>query len=154
MSFVEFTVLGKPITQGSKQAFVRGGRAYIVDVSNKKTKTLPSRRLDKWRDKVAAAGRLAMKADPPWEGPIRLDLEFVLTRPEGHYTKVGQRLRKGASIEHVSKPDRGKLARAVEDALSGVVYRDDSQITCGEPTKRYAARDGYAGVVIRVRRLT
>lgn len=153
MRAIEFTVLGKPITQGSKQAFVRGGRAVIVDVSNKATKTMPAKRLDKWRDQVAGAARVEMASVCPWPGPIRLDLEFVLPRPKSHYTKAGV-FTKSAPHHHVTKPDRGKLARAVEDAMSGIVYGDDSQIMAGETTKRYAARGGYPGVVIRVRRMT
>ena len=155
MQSIEFTVLGKPITQGSKQAYVRDGRAVIVDVSNKATTTTPAKQLDKWKALVADAAHVAMnQIDPPWSGPIQLDVEFVLKRPESHYTRVGKQLTKSAPRHHVTKPDRTKLLRAVEDAMSGIVYHDDSQVVAGEPTKRYAARGGYPGVVVRVRRLT
>ncbi len=153
MEMLTFTVIGQPITQGSKLGFVVAGRVVVKDMSNKKTKTQPAGRLDRWRKHVAKKAKKAFGNQVLWDGPIRLDLEFVLPRPESHYTKVGKRLTKSAPMDHVTKPDRGKLARAVEDALSGVVYVDDSQITCGASTKRYAAHVKYPGVVVRVGRV-
>ena len=160
MRSIEFKVLGKPITQGSKTGQIVGQRIKVrgvtavllprvklLEQTDMATKTLGAHRLTKWRDAVADAAKLAMS------GAVCVDLEFVLTRPESHYTKVSKRLRSGAPPNHITKPDRGKLGRAVEDAMSGIVYGDDSQITAGETTKRYAARGGYPGVVIKVRRL-
>lgn len=166
MRSVEFTVLGMPITQGSKSAQIRGKRIKVgnanaiieprvalIDQTNMATKTLGAHRLTKWRDLVAAVGKEHMKSDPPWPGPIAMSVEFVLPRPGSHYTKVGKALTKGAPVRHVSKPDVHKLARAVEDALSGVVYGDDSQLVEVTASKRYARRGGYAGAIVKVRRL-
>lgn len=165
MVWLEFEVMGTPITQGSKSGQiigqrVMGGRAVynprviLVDQTNMATKTLKSGRLDRWRDSVTEAAMKAMGRAQPWLGPIELDLEFVLTRPKGNWLKSGA-LSKSAPRYHITKPDRGKLARAVEDALSGVVYKDDSQVCCGEPRKRYVAvRGAYPGVIVKVRRIT
>lgn len=154
MDWLEFHVLGKPITQGSKTGYLRGGRVVVVDVSNKKTTTEKAGRLDRWRDAVSLAAMKAMGSARPWLGPIELDLEFVLPRPKSQWTKRGQ-LTKSAPRHHVTIPDRCKLARAVEDAMTGIVYKDDSQVCCGEPRKRYVSvRGGYPGVIVKVRRVT
>lgn len=62
-------------------------------------------------------------------GPVTLRLRFVLKRPKGHYGsgKNVNVLKLNAPYFHTSKPDALKLARGVEDALTGVLYRDDSQ---------------------------
>jgi len=77
----------------------------------------------------------------PVEKPIgvALGMRFVFMRPESHLKKNGT-LRKGVSVLHLVKPDLDKLIRAVKDALSGVVYHDDSQVfkLLWEPTKEYA----------------
>ena len=49
-----------------------------------------------------------------------------MLRPKGHFGKRG--LLPSAPIAPIVKPDLLKLARAVEDALSGLVYKDDAQI--------------------------
>ena len=150
---ISFFVEGTPITQGSKQAFVRGGRAVLFDMSNKKRGGLPAGRLDRWRAKVAAVAKVYMGDAESWDGPIKLDLEFYLQRPASHYTKVSKRLTKSAPRHHVSRPDKGKLARAVEDAMSGIVYGDDSQVCAGQVEKHYAHRDSDPGVLVHVRRM-
>ncbi len=162
MGWLEFTVIGRPITQGSKQAYVMGPvfggirefRAVVKDASNKKTTTERAGRLDRWRESVAEAAEIAMAGATPWDGPIDLDLEFVLERPKSHWKKSGG-LTKSAPRHHVSMPDRCKLARAVEDAMTGIVYKDDSQVCAGETRKRYiAVRGAYPGVIVKVRRVT
>jgi hypothetical protein len=44
--------------------------------------------------------------------------------------------------EHVVKPDLDKLVRAVGDALTGILYRDDAQIVSLNASKRFAGLGG------------
>ncbi len=148
METVELYVAGRPITQGSKTAMRRGAHTVVVDRSNIKTKTLPPHRLDKWRESVAQAARAVMGDREPWQGPVSLMLEFQLPRPRSHFLKSGL-LTKRAPAHHLVKPDKGKLARAVEDALTGVVYVDDSQIVAGATYKMYCNANELPGVRIR-----
>jgi Holliday junction resolvase RusA-like endonuclease len=46
-----------------------------------------------------------------------------------------------------------KLARAVEDALTGVLWRDDAQIAIEQLSKHYAERDEPERVRVRVEAL-
>lgn len=51
-------------------------------------------------------------------------------------------------LQPEKKPDCDNIAKAVLDALNGLAYRDDSQVTALEITKRYADR-GYVTVSIK-----
>jgi len=85
-----------------------------------------------WRQAVAAEAMVAMsKANIPITlQPVELQLEFCFPRPKHHWRtgRYANLLKDSAPYYHTSKPDLDKLARAVADALTGVVYRDDSQI--------------------------
>jgi Holliday junction resolvase RusA-like endonuclease len=76
---------------------------------------------------------------PPLNGPLLLELTFWTPRPKGHYGsgKNAGQVRGSAPRHPTVKPDLLKLARAVEDALSGIVYRDDAQITTEILQKAY-----------------
>jgi Holliday junction resolvase RusA-like endonuclease len=72
---------------------------------------------------------------PPVSLPVTcavdLSLKFWFQRPDSHYAmRRGQPrgLRRSAPVFRRKRPDVLKLARAVEDALTGIVWRDDSQI--------------------------
>lgn len=123
-----FHVLGLPITQGSKVVM----RGRLVDVKSKELK--------EWRRKIAE------KADPYYEMPMTaavfMDLTFFLPKP-----KTVKRL-----LPFV-KPDSDKLTRAVFDALTGVAYVDDCQVTDYAVRKRYGDESNI-GVVITVQRMS
>lgn len=79
-----------------------------------------------WKRDVVQAARLEMRHRPPLEGPLVLELEFWMPRPKNHFGTSG--LRPSAPLVPDYRPDVLKLARPVEDALSGVCYGDDAQI--------------------------
>jgi Holliday junction resolvase RusA-like endonuclease len=64
---------------------------------------------------------------------------FVLARPRSHYGtgRNADRLRATAPAWPCSRPDATKLLRAVEDALTGVVWRDDGQVVVQTARKVY-----------------
>lgn len=125
---LQFEVLGDPKPQGSKRAYVMGGRAVVVD-DNKKD-------LRDWRADVVAAACDALTAagwptSPP-EGAFGVHLVFRLRRPKS--TK-----RQWPTV----RPDWEKLARSVGDALKTAgVYRDDAQVVRGIVDKEYGDRPG------------
>jgi len=132
---ITFTVYGKAITQGSKKAFVIPGtrRASVVDVHEKQLKV--------WRPIVAHAAAMALDRRGPDlpTGPMTLRIHFLIGRPKSHYrTGRNSHLLKDSSPKHhTQSPDALKLGRAVEDALSGVLYNDDSQNNCLHITKEW-----------------
>lgn len=122
-----FVVHGTPMPAGSKRAFFRGGRAIVVD-ANKKSRP--------WKDQVAQVAGEVMAGRGLLHGPLRLTLHFFVRRPKAHFNARGQE-RETAPKYPTTKPDVLKLARGVEDAMSGVVYFDDSQIVAETLRKFY-----------------
>jgi crossover junction endodeoxyribonuclease RusA len=144
---LSFTVYGEAAPQGSKTVGrTKSGRSFVREAS-KRTKP--------WRGEVQqAAGRAVEEAG--WElarGPVRLDLSFHFPRPKSHLSSSKSRpgaLLPSAPEYHTKKPDVLKVTRAVEDAMAGIVYLDDSQIVIELATKAYAAPDEPARVEINV----
>lgn len=133
---LDFFAGGTPVPQGSKNAYVRGGRAVLVDANP---------RLKAWRAQVRAAAEAAI-AEGGWETldePCRAYLGFTMPRPK--------RPRWGVPAV---KPDLDKLARAVFDALTDAgVWKDDSRVVSIEATKRYEDEEAVPGVWVEVQSL-
>jgi len=80
-----------------------------------------------------------------------LTLIFTKARPKGHYgTGRNAGILKDWALDLMptGKPDVLKLGRAIEDAMNGVVYLDDSQIVEEHLSKVYGAKPG-AKVIIQ-----
>ncbi len=90
-----------------------------------------------WRRLVAD---VAQRYAPPeiWRGPIRIDLHFGLPKPKS--------APKRRRVWPDRRPDLDKLTRAVLDALTHIVFSDDSQIVELSASKDY----GPPGVVIEI----
>lgn len=134
MTRIEFFVPGIPAPGGSKKAFVVKGRAVVTE---------DSKRNKPWRDRVASVA-LESHAGPPLEGPLALSLRFVLARPRGHFGtgRNAGKVRASAPPYPAVKPDTTKLLRAVEDALTGILWGDDAQIVAQAAAKGYGDRPG------------
>jgi crossover junction endodeoxyribonuclease RusA len=142
LSRVEFTVLGLPQPQGSKTVIQQKGRRPRMIEDNPQT--------GPWRSTVVAAAHAAMTHHgdegtsgylPPLEGPLRLRAVFVFPRPAGHYGsgRNAGRLKPSSPLYVRTRPDVDKLLRAVGDALTGVVFRDDAQLVIVQAEKHYGA---------------
>lgn len=127
---VSFFVPGTPRPQGSKRAFVAGGRAVMTESSGAKHKD--------WRAQVAHEAHEAYGDTLLLAGPVTLDVTFVLLRPKS---------RPKSRPMPDSAPDTSKLVRAVEDSLTGVVWRDDAQVVELLARKIYGDRPGARIVV-------
>lgn len=143
---LHFFVPGVARPQGSKRLGfhkTKTGetRSFVLDNNDKA--------LESWRGAVAQAARAARAAQPLIEGAVFLELEFTFLRPKGHFGTGGNAttLKRSAPAYHVQRPDIDKLKRAVMDALSGVVWRDDSQVCQGSQRKVWG---DCAGVRVEV----
>jgi Holliday junction resolvase RusA-like endonuclease len=124
---LELVVYGQPAPAGSKTAGrTADGRVFLRDASKGAAA---------WKRAVAQVAGEHMHGRELLEGPLNLCADFFLPRPKGHIGKRG--VRPSAPFHHLVKPDTTKLLRAVEDALTGIVYRDDSQIVRQAITKGY-----------------
>jgi len=123
-------------TSGSKKPFVtKYGR-----------KLVPAGKFQKsWQDTVAWMFMEKFGRPVQIDGPVKFKCVFWMKRPQSHYrthrgVKTSQ-IKPIAPWWHISRPDAGKLRRAVEDALSGLAYNDDSQICFGIDVKKYTHAD-------------
>lgn len=123
MTSVHFEVLGLPVQQGSKSAFVRGGKAVMVESGKGHAA---------WRTDVANAARQAMRdagLTQPLDGPLALYVTFRFpcptSRPKAHRTAA----QRPQGAPKTTTPDLDKLVRCIGDALtaSGLI-RDDARI--------------------------
>ena len=139
---IEFFVPGKAEPAGSKRAFMRPGMKFpIVTDDNPKAKG--------WQKDIKSYAGVAMLGKGSLlDGPLAVSFTFIMARPKGHYGKNG--VLASAPAYPMVRPDALKLGRAVEDALTQVVYRDDAQIVEEHLTKKYGEKPG---VSIFVRRL-
>lgn len=139
---IEFTVWGRPVPAGSKTQAVsaKTGKRWIRDSSGS--------RGDAWRRTIKRYAKAAMEDRAPLAGPLTLELDFFLKRPKAHYNAAG--LKPSAPLYPIDKgkPDTTKLVRAVEDALNGLVWGDDSQVVWQLATKRF---DNADRVIVRVK---
>ncbi len=153
-----FFVEGEPATAGSKDAFPfkrKDGSLGVAvrDVSDRKRKGEREPRGKRWRRLVQAAAEESgvVLVD---DGPINLHVYFVLRRPKNHWLKSGELSKAGREKRaHVSTPDLSKLVRAVEDALKGIAWKDDSQVAVIMSAKKYQDSPGAeVGAFVRIER--
>lgn len=121
LEFVVYTASAK--TQGSKISF-RDKAGFLR--TKESTKGLGS-----WRNQVADKAIDAYgEGRPLMVGPIFM--RTIIYRPptNGLYLKDGSLSAKGKREPvPITRPDLLKQMRAIEDALTGVIYKDDSQIS-------------------------
>lgn len=114
-------------------------------------------KLNKWRKAIAMAARDAAPGGPIAKAGLQVDIIYRFRRPKNHYRtgKFSAMLRDDcpAAWDHFVKPDRDKLNRAVGDALTGIIFVDDSQDCTGTSSKRWNdSRDEPEGAEITITR--
>ncbi len=129
---ISFFVPGIPKPAGSKRAFVIKGRAIITE-ANPKAKD--------WKADVRAA---CTYEGAPLNVPLSMYLTFTMPRPKSHYGsgRNAEVLKPSAPVHPTSKPDCTKLTRGTEDALTSIIWKDDSQIVIQRIVKRYGDTPG------------
>lgn len=127
---ISFNVLGTPAPKGSWRSVRRKdgkGHAFIRD----------NPRTQPWADSVAWAAKEATRGHITEEA-VAVVIDLYLPRP-----KTVKRKR------HKTKPDADKIVRNCLDAMTGIVWRDDSQVDDCHVRKFYA--DGRPpGAVITI----
>ena len=134
---IQFYVAGVPKPSGSKRGFfIKSINRVVITDANKNSKD--------WKQDVKEEAIKHAPGVKLLECPLRVSLEFFMTRPKSHYRsgKNAHLLKDDAPAFPKSKPDVLKLARGVEDAITGIIWLDDSQIVTELLTKRYADKPG------------
>lgn len=131
MTVVQFTVMGKPTPMQRARFNTKTHRAYTPDESME------------YRQRIQAAYRASIDdGDEPFAQSIPLSMSIVVTLPLSipkSWTKAKRQQAEDVEMEPTSKNtgDVDNYAKAVQDALNGLAYHDDSQIVRLTVRKRY-----------------
>lgn len=131
-----FKVIGTPVQKGNIQ--FAGGRSWHRE----------GKRLKGWTNNIASTALAARnRCEPEVElidGACWISAEFIMCKPK--CTKF--------SDAPLGPPDLDKLLRALKDALTGVLWTDDSRVVeFREPMRKRWAEEGEdSGVIVSVGR--
>jgi len=108
---VSFHIDASPIGKGRPR--FGGGRTYTPE----KTRNAET--------EIHLYALSAMRGQALMEGPVRLHIVGLVEMPAS-WSKKKRAEKNGRP--HTQKPDASNVAKLVEDALNGAVYRDDAQV--------------------------
>ena len=132
MSFmVTFKLDANPVGKQRARYVKRGNfvQAYTPD----KTRT--------YEALIKEASREAMGSTEPLETPVNLYLYIRAPIPKSLPKKRIEACLNGLE-KPIKKPDASNVLKSVEDAMNGVVYKDDSQIVNIHVSKVYSSVSG------------
>lgn len=132
MEAVSFFVPGLPVAQPRQRVAVVGGRARNYTPGSSPVHAFKAAVRLAWPDAAIAAG------------PVKVWMAFTFPRPKSKTRKTN------VAEFHTTKPDVDNLFKSVADALTGLAWRDDSQIAVAEVEKFVAGDDCKVGVWIRI----
>lgn len=143
MSKVEFFVPGVPAPGGSKKGYYNKHTKFV-------TLTSACPRTKPWMETVKWWAKQAWNRQCLLERHIRFTFEFHMLRPKGHYG-VGRNagIVKASSPKFPGvRPDLTKLVRSTEDALTGIIWRNDSLVVKQDNSKIYVDKDPGVQILI------
>jgi Holliday junction resolvase RusA-like endonuclease len=112
---VTISLAGVPQGKGRARAFLRGN--HIGHYTPEKTRT--------YEGMIRSAAMDTIGNNPPLECPVEFVMRAIFPVPTSWSGKKRDRALTG-EIKPGKKPDLDNIAKAWNDALNGVVYRDDS----------------------------
>lgn len=107
----------------------------------------------KWRRACAAEAKAYMGSLRPLQGPLAVKFTFLMPRPQMHFgtgKNAGQVKARFFEALPVVRPDLTKLVRSTEDALTGIVWKDDDAICWQLPRKHYVTGTQVPGCHVKV----
>lgn len=123
-----FEVPGEPTGKGRHRTVARkgkGGKTYLANITLDKTV--------RYESDVAVFAAQAMAGRPLLEGALWMQVTAFFQPPKSAP-------KRNPLCWVTKKPDGSNVLKAVEDALNGVVYRDDAQVADVRIVRRYDAR--------------
>ena len=136
---ISFFVAGVPIPEGSTKGFYNEKAKRVIITHDNPT-------LDQWRQRIAteaqheAKGTFFIAKNDGVNDGVEVRMRFLLPRPKS--AKKGARPTK--------RPDVDKISRSGLDALTDVLFEDDSQVLVLIARKVYQDADKAPGVLITV----
>jgi Holliday junction resolvase RusA-like endonuclease len=135
---IEFNVPAVPVAQPRARATAINGMARMYEAKK-------SHPIHEFKATCRMACDSAFRK-APLTGPLHVMLEFLFPRPAAKQWKSRAMVREWKT----TKPDVDNLAKAVFDALNGIMWADDSQIVTCSVGKMIASGDEQPGVKVTV----
>lgn len=160
MKYLSFFVPGVPVPGGSKRSFIihrkgcpagkRLNRGPCICKPFTTTTDAAGQPNREWKSMVAVCGHEALKTHglELFDCAVLVEMTFFLPRPKSHYGKKG--LLASAPHYPIGRPDVLKLTRSTEDALTGIIWKDDSFNVEIVLRKNYVPRGQTVGAFIVV----
>ena len=132
---IEFGVFGKPVPMARPRVTAHG--------------TYTPKRCRDYKAAVAAAAKKKMRGMEMFDGAVMCHIRLFYKVPKS-YTKEKRMAAENNIILPVGRNtgDADNHAKAIMDALTGIVWRDDSQVTYLVVSKLYGSED-WAEIKIR-----
>ena len=128
MKNINLTIYGNPVPKGrSKFAVIKG---HAIAYTPKKT------RVD---EENLRAQMLPYRPESPLQGALSLMLLIYRSIPKS-FSKKRQKLAEAGHISPITRPDIDNYLKQCVDAMSGIFFRDDSQICQVTLAKWYSDR--------------
>jgi Holliday junction resolvase RusA-like endonuclease len=131
MAEIQFVVPGVPVGKGRPRASKT--KAGVRMYTPAKTAS--------YEAVVAYAGRQAMAGRDPEQGALAVALTIVVPIPAS-WSGAKQERAVSGRIMPTTKPDIDNIEKAIFDALNGICWRDDVQVTDVLKSKRYGRQPG------------
>ena len=122
MESISFTIPGRVKGKG-RPKFARRGR-FITAYTPADTMSCEAM--------VKSFASQAMAGRTPFQGPLALDVTVTLNTPQSWSKK-----RKAEAFYVTGKPDVDNVVKLIGDALNGIVWGDDSQLSDVNIRRRY-----------------
>lgn len=134
---VTFFVEGISRPQGSKRSL---GNGRMIEASP---------HIKTWRHDVRYGAQQHRPASWETTAPMSVSIAFCFLRPKSHYNTKGQLTPKSPALAtSKSIGDIDKLVRGILDALTTVLFDDDSQVVEINANKRYCSNLERPGAII------
>ena len=134
ISGIAFFVPGQPVAKGRPRAFkMKNGNIGAYS---------PGKTVE-YEDAVRLQARKVMP-EQIYDCPLRVHIQFYMTRPASKPKKA---------VRPTTKPDIDNLAKAITDAMNGLIYADDSRICEMVLAKYYEPDSRKVGVRVQVMEL-
>ena len=125
---IEITIQGTPIAQRRPRFTSRGGKKRAYNSQREEA--------ERW---VMEARTQLPKGFRPIEGPVALQIRFLMPIPASTTAKRRHSMRVGICPYHEKKPDLDNLEKWVMDCLTlAGVWVDDKQVASKITFKRYS----------------
>lgn len=134
---INFFIKGIPVPQGRPRFSVikkkRGGQ-FVNTYDPPKSR--------EWKGEIERQLVDGLWEGEPLEGALHVHLIFFMPRPKSLPKKVKH---------HIKKPDVDNLAKSILDAMTGICFKDDSQINMLTSSKCYLGlNDSEPGVDVDI----